>query len=262
MNEALMLLYHSIDPGDGKVDGDKLIYSVKLKEFRRQMEYLSRSGYDVISLDELVLHICAGEPLPKRAVIITFDDGNSSDYEYGVPELLRYGFHATFFITVRNVGITLGWRQIKEMAELGMSIQSHTVTHPFLSDLPPDAIRWELRESKKIIEEMTGETVLYLALPGGRYSRVVKRIAMECGYKAICTSEIGTNGPDTDLYRLRRWIVRRNTDMSEFQRIVEGDKFTELRCKTRYVLLNAAKKVLGNKSYVRLRRKLLDGVKP
>ncbi len=263
MNEALILLYHSIDLGDGdETDSDKLIYSVKLEEFKQQMEYLSKSGYNVISLDELASHIRSGTPFPGRAVIITFDDGNLSDYEYGLPELLKYGFPATFFITIRNIGETLGWKQIKEMADLGMSIQSHTVTHPFLSDLPPDAIRWELQESKRIIEKMIGRAVSHLALPGGRYSRIVKRIAEECGYKAICTSEVGTNSLETDLYRLRRWIIRRNTDISEFRRIVEGDRSIGFRHKTRYILLKSAKKILGNKSYVKLRGKLLDRLKP
>ncbi|HID55438.1 TPA: polysaccharide deacetylase family protein [Candidatus Poribacteria bacterium] len=262
MNEALILLYHSIDPGDmDETDADKLIYSVKLEEFKRQMEYLSESGYGVISLDELVSHIRSGNPLPGKAVVITFDDGNLSDYEYALPELLKHGFPAAFFITVQNIGKTLEWKQIREMSDLGMAIQSHTVTHSFLSDLPPDAIGWELRESKRIIEDAMGKTVSHLALPGGRYNGVVKGIAVECGYKAICTSEIGINTSKTDPYRLKRWIIRRNTDISEFQRILDGDRSTGFRHKTRYILLNSAKKILGNKSYVKLRRKLLVGVK-
>lgn len=100
---------------------------------------------------------------------ITFDDGHFSHYQAAFPELLARGMAATFFVITDRVG-TVGyasWAQLREMADAGMSIQSHTASHPFLSELHPTAAAAELRRSRDAIEQTLGRPVTSLALPGG-----------------------------------------------------------------------------------------------
>ena len=199
------------------------------------------------------------EPLIERPIIITFDDGHASNYTHAFPLLREYGFVATFFVTVKNIGSPHGmtWPQLREMADSGMSIQSHTMSHPFLSDLDAKQIRWELAESKSVLEDKLGRPVDYLALPGGRYSSTTRKIAEEVGYQAVCTSRVGNNTLTSDLYSLKRWTIKRDTSLSTFCSIVQMKPATTLRYKTGYFILNSLKKALGNKSYVVVREKLL-----
>ena len=88
------------------------------------------------------------------------------------------------------------WSNLKEMAENGMSIQSHSMTHSFLSDLSPDNLYKELNESRNIIGENLNIIADYISLPGGFCSRKVLNTAKDAGYKAVYTSSPGLNGLD------------------------------------------------------------------
>jgi len=201
--------------------------------------------------------------LPEKSVIITFDDGHLSNYTRAFPILQKYGFAATFFVTVKNIGSYDGVRyeQLREMADSGISIQSHTMTHPFLSDLDAKQIHWELAESKSALELALGNPVNHLALPGGRYNSTVRNTAMEVGYQTVCTSNIGINTLTSDLYALRRLAIKRDTSFSTFCSIVEMKPLTVMRYKAKYSLLNGLKKTLGNKRYIAMREKLLHRTK-
>jgi len=259
------LMYHDIIVSESQAHKVDLIYSIEEHTFIEQLEYLRNSGHHSISLDEYVkLHSHSPNLKSKnypieKPIIITFDDGHISNYTQAFPLLQKYGFAATFFITLKSVNSQNGmtWEQLREMADSGMSIQSHTMTHPFLSDLDAKQIRWELEGSKSILEDKLGKPVDFLALPGGRYSSTARKIAEEVGYKAVCTSKIGYNTLRTNLHSLRRWTIKRNMSIATFRSIIQMNPLTTFRYKTVYFILNGLKKALGNKNYVAVREKLL-----
>lgn len=72
---------------------------------------------------------------------------------------------------------------VKAMSQEGIEIGSHTVTHPYLSNLTDDEAVFELLESKKIIEGWTKKDVKGIAYPGGSYERRIMKIARDCGYR-------------------------------------------------------------------------------
>jgi hypothetical protein len=77
----------------------------------------------------------------------------------------------------------LSWDQIREMSDGGIEIGSHTVTHPYLTKMTSEAMKFELAESKRVIEENTGKQVKSLAYPAGAFDRKVQACAEECGYE-------------------------------------------------------------------------------
>lgn len=234
---------------------DEAIYAIGVREFRRHTGYLYDNNCQGMLLEDYV-RLKSGKFSSPNSIIITFDDGHSSLYTQALPILLEYGFPAVFFVTVKNVGSPnhVNWQQLREIASSGMSIQSHTMTHSFLPDLPPEKIRWELRESKSILESQLGRSVDHLSLPGGRCNSIVKNIAIEVGYRAICTSIVGYNSEDTDLYALKRWTVRRNMKFSTFSSIVHKRHSALAYYKARYFLLDGLKKMLGNRLYSTVHR--------
>jgi peptidoglycan/xylan/chitin deacetylase (PgdA/CDA1 family) len=267
-----ILNYHILhdEQSSASIREDEAIYANEVQEFQRQIGYFCDSHYQGILLEDYI--DSRGNPprspfskggvlgnSSEKSVVITFDDGHASNYTYALPILQEHGFAAVFFVTVKNIGSpgSMSWHQIREMADNGMSIQSHTMTHPFLSDLSPQEIRWELQESKTILEQQLGRAVDYLSLPGGRCNSTVKEIAKEVGYRALCTSIVGYNDLNSDLYSLRRWVIRRNTKLSTFDSIVRGKHSVLAYHKARYFFLGGFKKVLGNQRYVAVREKFL-----
>jgi peptidoglycan/xylan/chitin deacetylase (PgdA/CDA1 family) len=104
-------------------------------------------------------------------------------------------------------GIMLTWEEITIMHQKGISVGSHTVTHPILSKLPIDRARVEISESKKIIEKKLDTKIKAFAYPSGRredFDATTKDLLREAGYECALTMIFGPNENGQDLFELRR----------------------------------------------------------
>lgn len=130
-----ILLYHHLDP-----DQPESETTLHPDTFERQMRLLKEQGYTPISFDELIAFVEQGTPLPEKPVMITFDDGYTSNAVYAYPVLRELGFHASIFAIGCSIGhdryykdtqysLTphFGQTEITEMLDSGLiSIGSHT----------------------------------------------------------------------------------------------------------------------------------------
>jgi peptidoglycan/xylan/chitin deacetylase (PgdA/CDA1 family) len=194
--------------------------------FADQMEQLRSGGFTTLDLDDY-LRIRAGEDvLPARPVIISFDDGYRSNYTLAFPVLRRNAQKATVFVAldpddhtraqVAGLDDFLRPAELREMADSGISIQSHSLTHRILTELSDQEVRFELEESRRRLEEITGRPVRHLAIPRAGYSRRVRRIAREVGYSTVCCNNKGTANGLSDLLALPRIVVDREVGHEEF----------------------------------------------
>jgi len=154
------------------------------EQFDSFIRYISRS-VDVIMPGEA-----------RSGIIVTFDDGDRSVYQYAFPILKKYGVRAVVFLIVDYVGrddlwdVTaigrrsphLSWAEITEMQDWGIQFGSHTMTHRNLTKLKADEIIYELAESKRILEQRLGETIC-LSYPFNRTNKEVVAQAEHVGYK-------------------------------------------------------------------------------
>lgn len=96
---AAILMYHSVleDPNreDDSLGG--IIHSREV--FQAQMEMLAKK-FRPVPLDEVGLFLKGEADIPERAVVVTFDDGYTDNYETAMPILDRVGIPATFYVTV------------------------------------------------------------------------------------------------------------------------------------------------------------------
>lgn len=117
--------------------------------------------------------------------LLTFDDGLESDYWIAYPSLLRAAIKSIHFISPSFVGKNgyLTWSQVREMSAAGLDFGSHSMTHPKLSALSVEQVRWELDYSRKIIEDRLGRAITSLSFPFGDYSQSTIDIALDVGYK-------------------------------------------------------------------------------
>ena len=222
--KVLVLNYHQV-----KNDFNPL--AIKPNDFSTQMAYLINNGYVPITPDELEAGLSGELTLPDKPVLITFDDGYDDNYLNAFPILKGYGIRATIFVVPAFVGKKnyLNWEQIKEMSDNGISIQSHTLNHTKLEELPDDEIRSELLNSKLALEENIGKPVNFLAYPTGTYNLHIAGIAKDVGYKGAYTIKYGGVDLGSNMYALERVPIfqTENTMKDFYSRIEYRQSFEE-----------------------------------
>ena len=206
-------------------------YCMPTAVFDRQMRYLKKKGYRVITLGKLYSFLRYHHAIPKKAVVIAIDDGNKSAYKIALPILRKYGYTATLFIYTDFVGVSTGaitWDQLREMKAAGFEIGSHTKSHSDLTkqrEGESDAgyvarVKSELLDSKRLLDKNLGQNTIYLAFPYGRYNERVLAISEQVGYRLGFSVKRGGNPFFADPLRLKRdQILKR--DMEAFAKRLE-----------------------------------------
>ena len=180
------------------------------RRFATQMAFLKGFGYRVLDLDQVLACLRGEQPIPPRAVALTFDDGYANFVDYALPVLRRHGFPATVYAVSGSVGRRAEWlgkdpgraipelmsaAQIREIRALGITIGSHTVHHPKLAEASPERQCRELADSKAALEDLLGEGVRHLCYPYGSFDLDAVRAAAESGYASATTCLRGPAEP-------------------------------------------------------------------
>ena len=256
MNErTTFLMYHEIEVAGRalcEAEPGYMRYVVSEATFRDQLTQLRAGGDAGISVGQWLAGECE-----RRAVVITFDDGSETDALIAAPLLAEAGFTATFYVIAGRVGGRgyLSPAQLGELRAAGFEIGCHSMTHRYLDEADDGQLRVELGEAKERLEQITGTRIVHFSCPGGRWSRRVAQQAARAGFKSVASSRIGINTPATNHFNLARIAVLRDHDRAAFARLVRGGGLTARRA--RAGLLNAAKTILGNRAYERLRARVL-----
>ena len=174
-----ILLYHDFVTTVPDSDPDNFSYINTPQSYEENIKVLLENGYTFISFQELNDANNGKIKLPERPILITFDDGYYSNYEYIFPILKKYNVKASIFIVTDKIGKEidgkkyLSWEQCKEMQDSGLvEIFSHSKRHVFYDKLPVRTIRDDVIESYRIIEENLGTTNLKVfAYPYGAYTK-------------------------------------------------------------------------------------------
>lgn len=191
-------------------------------QFGAHLANIREAGFRVAILDELKegASDSAGK---NRMVVVTFDDGLASDYEFALPMLAKFGMRGVFFVNIATVGQAgyLTWSQIADMHRAGMSIQSHGYHHLDLTVLPPQSLESELTQSKRSLEDHLGCPVEFLAAPHGLVSRRVVRTALANGYRAVCSTRCWPAKPQSRV--LTRITLHRDITPDGFHAFLTGE---------------------------------------
>jgi peptidoglycan/xylan/chitin deacetylase (PgdA/CDA1 family) len=197
-------------------------------EFARQLTLLRMTGFSSISFDDYLEFRAGRATLPRRPIIITFDDGYRSNNEIAVPLLHAHGFSATIFLVSSQVGRTNAWdsdelqepllspSDIRTMRAQGVRFGSHTRTHARLTSLPAGRALAELRDSRLALEDLLGERIRVIAYPWGAFDSALPPLAAEAGYDAGAIVRRRVNFASTPLFALRRIGISQRTSMMRF----------------------------------------------
>lgn len=176
--EVPVLMYHHIGQPIGHASEDQ--YFVPLAAFEAQMAYLATSGFNAVSLEQVLGALQGKMTLPAQPVVVTFDDANQDNYDLALPVLEKYHLSATFLIVTGWVGKAgkLTWDEIADMQRAGMHFGAHTVSHPYLPNLPLEAAAREINTSKTDLEAHLGQPVVVFAYPYGHASPSITRLGV------------------------------------------------------------------------------------
>jgi peptidoglycan/xylan/chitin deacetylase (PgdA/CDA1 family) len=216
-----VLTYHNLSKTESN------IMTVTEKSFDEQMAYLKQNGYVALTLDQFNQFVDLQAPLPKKAVLITFDDGWRSTYEIGMPILRKYNLPATLFIYTDFVGQTdkaLTWEMVSELQANGVDIQCHSKSHRDLTKMNDNeqfeqyfnSLVAEMTVPSEMVKQKLQHRCDYLAYPYGATNRLVSSLAEKHGYKLAFTVNRGSAPFYQDRYRIDRSMIYGTHTMEKF----------------------------------------------
>jgi peptidoglycan/xylan/chitin deacetylase (PgdA/CDA1 family) len=216
-----ILCYHRFGPVRGSM-------TVTQQAFEAQMEYLADNGYRVVRLSELAKFLDGKEPLPKKTVAITIDDGYRATYQVAFPILKKHNFPATVYLYTDFVGASdaLTWPQMQEMVRSGLiEIQPHSKTHSNLTvklagetDAKyAERIRREVDGPVAVIKEKLAAATFSYAYPYGDVNDTVIDLLGRQGVQYGVTVTAGGNAFFAHRYMLRRTMIYGTEDLDQFK---------------------------------------------
>ena len=226
--------------------------TISVDTFRAQIEALHEAGFKTVSLQQLYDYVHFGTELPEKPIVLTFDDGYFSNYEYAYPILREYGMQATIFAIGVSVGKDtykdtdhamtphFGADEAREMVDSGLiSVQSHTFDMhqwppfedgnaqvretllPFDGEADADyeaAVEADFAESRELLESITGQPVNALAFPEGAYVTLTQDALRNAGAELTFTTVRAVNtvvkGLPQSLCAMPRFGMTESTDMT------------------------------------------------
>ncbi len=218
-----VLMYHQVV--NGQVGRQGHSSWVSLNDFRQHMALLDRWGFSAITLNDYRLFLKDQLSLPRKPVVITFDDGYEGVYRNAYPVLEEYGMKAVIFVLgerkiktnywdkvfgVEQVPLMSG-QQIVELHENGFEIGSHSMTHQRLPFLPEDEAWEEISRSRMHLEILLNAPVLSFSYPYGLLNTTAKRMVSDAGYQVACSGQSGPPQFGKDHLEIRRIPITSNT---------------------------------------------------
>jgi peptidoglycan/xylan/chitin deacetylase (PgdA/CDA1 family) len=203
--------------------------------FIEQVNVLHDGGWEPIDIPRFLRGLHEPDTLPERAALLTFDDGYKSMRDVTLPLLQELDVSAVLFVPTGFVGgrntFDFGvepdepicdWEDLRALAEGGVSIQSHALSHRRFSELSTQERRRELAESKAALEASMGTSVDVIAFPYGDSGPADSSLLLaDAGYTAAFLYGGGpVRLPVGDPYRLERIAMGPDTDLrSALERI-------------------------------------------
>jgi len=216
-----VLCYHQIRdfrPTDSKRSKD---YIVPVDSFQRQMRLLADSGYQSILPDQLYAYLNQGASLPRKPVMLTFDDTDLNQYTIALPELKKYGFKAVFFIMTVSLDKPryMSRADVRQLSTMGEVVGSHTWDHHNVKKYQGKDWEIQIDRPTRELEQITGKPIRYFAYPFGLWNRNAITELKKRGFVAAFQLN-EKRDPQDPLYTIRRIILPGTGNMKSFEYVL------------------------------------------
>lgn len=212
-----VLYYHSVLP-DSEVTARNEV-TISPENLKTQLQLVKDLGYTTLTMSELNDYIINNKEIPKKSILITFDDGYADNYVHAFPILKELDMKATIFVISSGIdgGYYMSSDQLKDMVNYGIDIESHTVNHVHLDTLSYEEQLKELKDSKATIEKVTNKEVLSIAFPFGDYNEDTLKAVTEAGYSIAFTTNRGLANRTDNKIALDRIYVSSEYSIDTFK---------------------------------------------
>jgi peptidoglycan/xylan/chitin deacetylase (PgdA/CDA1 family) len=215
-NAIKVLMYHRI------VNDEYLSRShwtcLHVNELRKQLKFIERSGYTTVTFEDYRLFLAGELNLPRKPVILTFDDGYLDTYEIAYPLLQEFGMKGVVFVLGDRSVETNNWdhhlklplaplmrtEHIVELREMGFEIGAHSLRHSKLTEVSCGQAWEEISRSRSALEILLNSPVRTFSYPYGLVNCEVKRMVAEAGFSHACSVFSGPPSLGKDNYEIRR----------------------------------------------------------
>jgi len=197
-----IICYHRFDK-----EFKNSVLSVSLVTLKKQLNYLNKC-YQPVTLKALMTDFNISH---RSRIALTIDDGDCGLKDAWLI-FQQANIKPTLFLAFNLVGQNsyLNHYDLNDLVGRGLNVESHTLSHPHLSELKSERAEVEISLSKKKIQSLIGKTVDYFAYPYGKYQDYTNtnlEQVKKAGYQAAFTIEEGTIRKSDDIWQLRRIVV-------------------------------------------------------
>jgi peptidoglycan/xylan/chitin deacetylase (PgdA/CDA1 family) len=197
-----ILMYHVINSPPPGTAEPKLWVSPQ--SLAAEMDWLAAHGFHAVTLQRVWHAWHHGGLLPSRPIVISFDDGYTSDLTNALPVLRAHGWEGELNLEVDQTRFDLKPDAVRTLIRAGWEVDAHTFTHPDLTTVDDAQLRHEVAGSRAVLRRTYGVPVNFFCYPAGRYDARVIAAVRAAGYLGATTTELGLASPAEPPYQLQR----------------------------------------------------------
>ncbi len=196
-------------------------------EFAAQMAALHAAGYHAVTLDEVWRSWGDGTALPRRPVVLTFDNGYRTQFTRALPILRRYGWVADENLQLSGLPPRQGGlshREVRDLLAGGWELDTQGYSHADLVALDPADLRYQVLDARRAIRRLYGVRADWFCYPSGYYDAAVIAAVRRAGFLGSTTVVDGWAQRGEDPYRLPRLRVLGGTTPGELLALIAGTR--------------------------------------
>jgi peptidoglycan/xylan/chitin deacetylase (PgdA/CDA1 family) len=201
-NPVPILMYHVISTAQPWAQDPELY--VNQGNLEREMRWLADHGFSGVTLDRVYDAWFKGGNLPRKPVVVSFDDGYRSQYTDGLPVMQKLGWPGVLNLKVDALAQhELSQDQVRTMIDDGWEVDSHTISHADVTQIFGSDLTREVAGSRRILQRRFGIPVDFFCYPAGRYDAAAERAVEDAGYLGATTTVEGL-ADRHEIYTLKR----------------------------------------------------------
>jgi peptidoglycan/xylan/chitin deacetylase (PgdA/CDA1 family) len=220
-----ILTYHQVQaaPAAPRLPASASFW-VSAQHFDAQLTALARAGYHGVTLSQAWAAWHGGRALPAKPVVVSFDDGYTSQYTTGRRVLERLHWPGVLNLETARLDVPggLATAQVRTLLRRGWELSSHTLTHPDLTQVSAARRTQEIAGSRTLLQRRFGVRVRFIAYPYGRHNAAVRASVRAAGYTGATTTRQRVAKPTSDRFALPRITISPRTTGAQLLKRLRG----------------------------------------
>jgi peptidoglycan/xylan/chitin deacetylase (PgdA/CDA1 family) len=202
-----ILMYHYVENVADTSDTIRVSLHIPPDIFEKQIKTLQDADYSFITMNDVANAIENGQEIPRKSIVLTFDDGYRDFYTDVFPILKKYSVKAVAYISpgLLDKPNYMYTNQVVKIQESGLvEIAAHTVNHIYLKDAQMPVVYYEIFDSKKQLESLIHAPVISFAYPYGAFDAQSQQLVKDAGFRTAVSTIPGVQITESNIFTINR----------------------------------------------------------